>query len=102
MESIIKPMPLLIHGYRLELTCTACPEQYDVYGPADVLVAYFRLRHGRFTVSVPDYGGKVVYSASPKGDGIFEDSERLGYLTKGIEAVQADIANFNIDSRTDY
>lgn len=102
MISPTKIPQLLIHGYRLELTCCACPEQYDVFDQAGDMVAYFRLRHGSFTVSVPDYGGKVVYSASPRGDGIFEDSERLGYLTKGIEAVQAHVANFNIDCRTDY
>jgi hypothetical protein len=102
MKSPTKPPQLLIHGYRLELTCSACPEQYDVFDQAGTMVAYFRLRHGNFTVSVPDYGGEVVYIASPQGDGIFEDSERLAYLVRGIEAVQAHIANFNIDCRTDY
>lgn len=101
MTSPTKPMQLLIHGYRLELTCVACPEQYDVYDLADRRVAYFRLRHGHFTVSVPDYEGEVVYSAHPKGDGIFEDNERLAYLARGIEAVQAHIANSNIDLRAD-
>lgn len=79
---------ILIHGYRLDLTCMACPEQYDVYDSGDHIVAYFRLRHGEFSVTVPDVGGEEVYRASPWGDGSFEASERVEYLTKGILAVQ--------------
>lgn len=79
--------PLLIHGYRLELTCGACPEQYDVYA-GDQMVAYFRLRHGHFRVHCPDYGGEIVYEASPKGDGLFARDERVKYLTEAVLAVQ--------------
>jgi hypothetical protein len=79
---------VLIHGYYLERTCFACPEQYDVYDNKDQQVAYLRLRHGGFTATVPDVGGELVYQACPKGDGIFEDNERVKYLTEAILAVQ--------------
>lgn len=79
--------PVMIHGYRLEQTCGACPEQYDVYA-GDEQVAYFRLRHGSFYAAVPDHGGEVVYEANPYGDGIFSREERVGYLTNAVLAVQ--------------
>ena len=79
--------PVMIHGYRLEQTCMACPEQYDVYA-GDEQVAYFRLRHGSFYAAVPDHGGDVVYEAEPQGDGIFDREERVFFLTQAILAVQ--------------
>ena len=79
--------PVMIHGYRLQQTCSACPEQYDVYA-GEEQVAYFRLRHGGFTASVPDYSGDVVYEAEPQGDGIFDREERVWFLTQAILAVQ--------------
>jgi hypothetical protein len=66
--------------YRYELTCGACPEQYDVYDIDDKQVAYVRLRHGYLYCSVPYSGGEVIYEAYPKGDGIFEEDEREKYL----------------------
>lgn len=65
---------------RLELTCSACPEQYDATYSGQQ-VGYLRLRHGNFTVECPDVGGKLVYEAQPEGDGIFEDEERDYYLS---------------------
>lgn len=79
---------VMIHGYRLVRTCSACPEQYDVFDDLGQQVAYFRLRHGGFRVNVPDVGGEEVYHANPKGDGIFYDDERVKYLTEAILAVQ--------------
>lgn len=78
---------LTILGYTLVLTCFACPEQYDVYENGDQ-VAYLRLRHGNFTASVPDAGGKIVYQSYPKGDGAFEYDERINELTKALEKVK--------------
>jgi len=88
----MKPI-LMIDGYRLNLTCHACPEQYDVLDPNDTTVAYMRLRHGKFTVECPDVGGTLVYSASPKGDGLFYDDERIHFLRHGMEKVTEWIAN---------
>ena len=79
--------PIMIHGYRLQRTCHACPEQYDVFA-GEHMVAYFRLRHGEFRVDVPDCGGDTIYTAEPYGDGIFTEEERVGYLTQAILAVQ--------------
>lgn len=79
---------ILIHGYYLQQTCCACPEQYDVFDQKDQQVAYLRLRHGNFYASVPDVGGETVYTAQPKGDGVFCDDERVKYLTEAILAVQ--------------
>jgi len=78
----------MIHGYRLDRTGIACPEQYDVYDGLGQLVAYFKLRNGTFRVDVPDAGGETIYTANPEGDGIFLDSERVKYLTEAILAVQ--------------
>lgn len=71
---------------RLDQTCSACPEQYDAF-IGDERVGYLRLRHGRFTVEVPDVGGKLVYEAEPKGDGCFADDERDYYLAKAVVAI---------------
>jgi len=79
---------IMIHGYRLVRTCGACPEQYDVLDSQENVVAYLRLRHGSYTVSVPDVGGKVIYQAFPQGDGIFEDHERVKYLEESIKNIQ--------------
>lgn len=81
-------MDVMIHGYRLHLTCFACPEQYDVFDSQGNQVAYFRLRHGTFRADVPDVGGETVYTANPMGDGIFHTEERVKYLTEAILAVQ--------------
>jgi len=79
---------VMIHGYRLRQTCSACPEQYDVFDDLGQQVAYFRLRHGGFRVNVPDHGGEEIYHANPEGDGIFMDAERVRYLTEAVLAVQ--------------
>ena len=72
---------------RLVLTCGACPEQYYAF-EGDKQVGYLRLRHGCFTVECPDCGGDEVYSASPVGDGIFEEDERDYYLRFAVDAIQ--------------
>lgn len=77
-----------INGYELEMTCGACPEQYDVFKDGNQ-VGYLRLRHGYFYASVPGPGGKRVYNATPIGDGIFEDHERRHYLEEAVNAMAA-------------
>ena len=93
--------PILIHGYRLQPTCSACPEQYDMYA-GDEMVAYFRLRHGSFRVTVPDVGGDEVYSARPCGDGAFVEHERARYLTEAVLAVQAYYINRKWETDEDW
>ena len=75
-----------ILGCELVQTCGACPEQYDVF-LHDNQIGYLRLRHGSFTADYPDAGGSLVYSASPNGDGIFEDAEREFYITQAVMAI---------------
>jgi hypothetical protein len=74
-----------IDGLRLMLTCSAYPEQYDVF-KGDQQVAYLRLR-GHFTVEMPDVGGDLVYEATPEGAGSFEDFERRHFLTVAVQAI---------------
>jgi len=71
----------------LQMTCGACPEQYDAFD-SDKKVGYLRLRHGRFTVECPNVGGDMVYSAYSRGDGIFESSERDYYLRFAVDAIE--------------
>lgn len=80
---------LHINGYRLECTCPACPEQYEVFDAAGQQVGYLRLRHGWFRADFPDHGGETVYEAYPEGDGIFADHERAGYLSAAVAALAA-------------
>jgi hypothetical protein len=79
-------------GIQLYRTCDACPQQYDAYkdfGDDEGLqqVGYLRLRHGRFRVDVPDCGGETIYTANPKGDGIFEVYEEEFYLRAACQAI---------------
>lgn len=76
-----------IKDFKLELTCWSCPEQYDVFKRGK-LVAYLRLRHGIFYAACPDVGGTTVYQDNPEGDGMFNQEERLKYLTKAIIAIK--------------
>lgn len=84
---------ITINGYVLRMTCGACPEQYDAYFNNDY-VGYFRLRYGNFYVeSVKDE--TIVYYTYPKGDGVFEEDERMIELTKGIEFLHEHLKTYN-------
>lgn len=76
------------HGFKIKLTCSACPEQYEVFKDGEQ-VAYLRLRHGHFTVDYPNVSGEEIFSAEPNGDGCFDDNERLTYLTMAKRAILA-------------
>lgn len=79
----------VISGYRLICTCSACPEQYDVFDDSTGLqVAYFRLRHGYFRADLYEAGGPEVYSENTIGDGMFTDNERLEQLKNAVNAVK--------------
>ncbi|MGN6584108.1 MAG: hypothetical protein ACTHJV_10430 [Rhizobiaceae bacterium] len=77
-----------IGGIRLICTCSISPEQYDAFA-GDQPIGYLRLRHGIFTVAYPDADGELIYEASPKGDGCFEDDERAYFLTKAIQILKS-------------
>ena len=83
--------PILIDGYKLEQTCFACPEQYDVFDKENNYVGYLRLRHGKFRADYPCCGGETVYESSAKGDGIFNPEERMPELTKAVQALDKKI-----------
>lgn len=76
-----------IGDYTLKCTCPACPEQYDVYTQDKQLVGYLRLRHGHFRADVPYCGGETVYTTNTKGDGIFDEDERIPELTNAVKAI---------------
>ena len=73
---------------RLEQTCAACPEQYDVYH-GKLLVGYLRLRHGKFRVHFMGVGGELLYEATTIGDGIFDESERDYHLEIAKQVIRA-------------
>ena len=80
-----------IGDYTLKCTCPACPEQYDVFTrdeqQDEQCVGYLRLRHGYFRADVPYCGGETVYESQPRGDGIFDEDERIPELTNAIKAI---------------
>lgn len=90
-----------ISGVELVETCGACPEQYDAFIDGK-LVGYLRLRHGHFTVHCPWAGGEEVYSAQPKGDGIFESDEREKHLTEAVEVIKAWFQIYRKDKDSAY
>lgn len=77
---------LIVSGCTLVLTCGACPEQYDVFFE-DFQIGYLRLRHGSFRADYPDYMGVSVYQAYPKGDGCFDDDERMFFLKEAVDSL---------------
>lgn len=80
------PADIELNGYRLICTSSACPEQYDVFKGSSK-VGYLRLRHGHFRADCPSVGGKTVYTSATKGDGIFDDDERISEITKAVAAI---------------
>ena len=71
----------------LEKTCSACPEQYDVYLD-NKQVGYLRLRHGYFTCNYPDCSGELIHVDCPKGDGEFCDDERDFHIKRALEKIK--------------
>lgn len=68
-----------IDGLRFVLTCSACPEQYDVF-KGDEQIAYVRYRHGSLTVETPDCGERLVLHTDIGDLGILSDAERAKIL----------------------
>lgn len=75
-----------IKGLEFYLTCSACPEQYDVEDKDGNMVGYVRLRWGSLTCEYPDVSGEYIYHASI-GDGWtggFEDDEQRTFHLNAI------------------
>lgn len=83
--------PRYIGGYRLECTCPACPEQYEVFDATGRQVGYLRLRDGWFRADAPQCGSETVYEAHTEGDGIFAEHERQRYLSEAVAAIDRHI-----------
>jgi len=75
------------YGLTLEQTCSACPEQYNVFLGEDI-VGYMRLRPGYFYAEAFE---QTVYEASPNGDGIFGPVERPFHLSLACKAIRETI-----------
>lgn len=76
----------------LELTCSACPEQYDLYSLLDKQIkGYFRVRWSTFTCEFPDVGGELVYESDIDEDGwsgsFNSHEQRIEELTKAIKEI---------------
>lgn len=83
------PEETRIGEYLFVLTCSACPEQYEVFR-GDRQVAYLRLRGGAFTVEAPDVGGDLLLLHEFDDDlkGQFDDQdERMKFLGAAAEAI---------------
>lgn len=82
----IKPSPnapknITIAGLLFKLTCSACPEQYDVFD-GDKKIGYVRLRHGSLSVDNEVIEKGIWHTDSVHGDGEFDDQERPYFLAK--------------------
>jgi hypothetical protein len=85
VEGSDAPLP---SEFTLVLTCPSHPEQYDAL-LGDRQVAYLRMRDYVFRVECPGIGGAIVYEATPKGDGLFDDDEREHHLAEACKAISA-------------
>lgn len=85
---------------KLENTCIACPEQYDLISLIDnKQIAYFRLRWGEFRVRVPDVDGEKIYVKyfDDGFKGSFNEEEREEELIKAIRVVIENLRKENDD-----
>lgn len=87
-----------VNDLKFYCTCSACPEQYDVYRKISEekyeMVCYIRLRYGKLRADFPDVGGIQIYEAYWEDDpclGIFPSEEEREYHLNNIakEIVQA-------------
>ena len=80
--------PFELEGCEVVMTCAACPEQYEVFGPSGGQIGYLRLRHGHFRADYPDCGGDTVYEADlPDCAGCFSPEERKIHLPAAVKAL---------------
>lgn len=74
---------MIIKGLDFRCTCSAFPEQYDVFDSNNNIVGYVRLRWGYLRCDYPKCLGEVIYEAFI-GDGFtgcFEsDEQRMAHL----------------------
>lgn len=68
-----------IKGLNFKLTCSAFPEQYDVFKNRKI-VGYVRLRHGTLRCDYPECGGETIYEK------IFDS--RIGMFENNFQKVR--------------
>lgn len=75
-----------IKGLNFVKTCSACPEQYEVFKGRRKQVGYVRLRWGSLTCEYPDVGGEYIYTANIGNGytGEFENQEQREYHLNAI------------------
>ena len=86
----------------VEITCFACPEQYDVFLDGEQ-EGYLRLRHGVFRCDYPDCGGETLYYTYCDSDGIFSDEERNKCIPEAIYAIanKLNIKDYDVEIHMD-
>lgn len=77
---------------RLELTCHACPEQYDLISLLDgKKLSYMRLRWSYFKCEYPYDSDEIVYDGDVDDDGFsgrfHGEGQRVKFLSDAIKAV---------------
>lgn len=74
--------------YKLIQTSIACPQQFSVI-KENKEVAYFRLRHGKFSASIVEDDGRFtkIYETMVLGDGVFEEEEEEIELKNAVEKI---------------
>lgn len=86
---------MIIEGLNFKKTCSACPEQYDVF-EGEKQVGYVRLRHGYLRCDYPDCGDDTIFDESfdDGWKGEFEDdNERNKYLILIAKAIKEKMKN---------
>lgn len=78
-----------IYKYEFKCTCSAYPEQYDVFDEDGTKVGYVRLRWGSLYAKYPDIYGNTIYSHDfPNDRGSFaSNEERMKHLTAIANAI---------------
>lgn len=87
-----------INDLNFVLTCSACPEQYDVFDKKGAQVGYVRFRWGHLTCECPDVGGVVVYETNFDDDlqGCFQDEDtRCHFLEEIANAIHRHLNKSN-------
>lgn len=77
----------VVDGLRFVMTCSAFPEQYDVFH-GERQVGYVRVRWGNFSVECPDCGGICVIDRAVDGFEQFSDEEREQCLKEAVAKIR--------------
>jgi hypothetical protein len=73
-------------GLTMECTCTAVPEQYELFKEGSP-AGHIRVRWSRFTVDYPEAAEERLYDGVVDGFGAFSDREREECLSMAISLI---------------